>query len=215
MDSPGQSWCTIGRDRLTELEAVLVAQSPTESCGLAAGNLPACWVMDLPAAGVADRGPPVWPCLNVWKACLLSAQTLCGWIPESSCCHRNGDPRTAGSCIGTAHSHSAFGEALPSELGTGPCFPPALMLNRLRPLVAQAPAGPEGQRTQPTQRRFPGLVAEWSLPSQLQGGLRPTPSTGDSKIWRIMGHSRDSAAHAPALWAHASSITSGVQALPR
>jgi len=88
----------IGRDRLTDSESVLVAQSPLKvaPCWL---ELPACWLIwNLPAPpALADRGGFL-PCLNVYGSLLLSAPGRFALIPrEQLLSQKMGTPARLGS----------------------------------------------------------------------------------------------------------------------
>lgn len=123
----GQPWpelVHIGRHRLTELEAVLVVQSPAESCALLLGtHLPAG---DGPACLLALRIEAVWPCLNVWEPASERSRRF-AIEPREQLLAQKWGRRHGWQLIGTAHSHP-LGEAVPSDLDRSLAFPPVLML---------------------------------------------------------------------------------------
>ncbi|MCP9772996.1 M67 family metallopeptidase [Synechococcus sp. Tobar12-5m-g] len=121
----GQPWpelLRIGRDQLTLLEAILVAETPRESCALLLGP----WSGPQPCREVGLRIEAIWPCLNVWDPPAERPRRFAVDPREQLLAQKWG--RLHGwQLIGTAHSHPG-GVAVPSELDRSLAFPPTLML---------------------------------------------------------------------------------------
>ncbi|APD48315.1 M67 family metallopeptidase [Synechococcus sp. CS-602] len=168
----GQPWpelVHIGRDRLTELEAVLVAQSPTESCALLLGTcLPAG---DGPACPPALRIEAVWPCLNVWEPASERPRRF-AVDPREQLLSQKWGRRHGWQLIGTAHSHP-LGEALPSDLDRSLAFPPALMLIASGLVAGPGRAEGRGRSTATTIRAW--WLSEPAEPASGLAEAHPLP----------------------------------------
>jgi [CysO sulfur-carrier protein]-S-L-cysteine hydrolase len=122
MEQPWPGLLRIGRDQLTLLEAVLIAETPHESCALLLGPWP-----EPKLRRAADlRIGAIWPCLNVWDPPGERPRRF-AIDPREQLLAQKWGRRHGWQLIGTAHSHPG-GVAVPSELDRSLAFPPNLML---------------------------------------------------------------------------------------
>jgi proteasome lid subunit RPN8/RPN11 len=121
----GQPWpglVRIGRDQLTLLEAVLIAENPRESCALLLGP----WPEPRLRRDAELRIEAIWPCLNGWDPPAERPRRF-AIDPREQLLAQKWGRRHGWQLIGTAHSHPG-GEAVPSALDRNLAFPPTLML---------------------------------------------------------------------------------------
>ena len=119
----------IDRDQLTLLEAVLNAQTPSESCALLLGP----WIGASPRPPTASLGPSadlrveaIWPCLNVWNP---PSERPCRFAvdPREQLMAQKWGRQRGWQLIGSAHSHPG-GAPVPSPLDRTLAVAPTLML---------------------------------------------------------------------------------------